>query len=305
MKLYRFSVTIPFFLSFFLTPSPAFANAPIGWILIGANAPLSYGIFGFAAVVFIEIILFWRFFKISPIKAIILALTLNVVSTVVGIVMSFPNVLPSYILFYPFVAFYVVFMARKRGAPWSFIGLSIITIIVGGVSAVMNHVLLPPAIPIRIYIALVLPLFLGFGLTILIEGMVANRYFKYEKIWKGVLLANIFSYIFLILIVPFQPRNPYSHFDYAVEQHLERMVEDGRDKTEIILFFRHRRANNLYLLNLTDNHSPIERPYQPDRIELNFIKNNRESKPDIAQAIEKDIESIKNMKPPYAQYGVF
>jgi hypothetical protein len=143
--------------------------------------------------------------------------------------------------------------------------------------------------------ALILPLFLGFGLTLMIEAAAAKRLLKNMNIWKGVLLANVFSYLFLVLMLPFFP-NPYnSYFTY---RKLERMIEEGHEKTEILLVLYHLRASNLFLLGFTDNTAPYRRPYEPSWHERALIRDNRESNPEIAQAIEKDLETLKHWEAP-------
>jgi hypothetical protein len=203
----------------------------------------------------------------------------------------------------------VVILSRKIRAPRRFTALAFFTVVIGTIGAFQNWaMLIPPQPPIRIVVALLLPLCLGFGVTVMIEAAAATR-LKSQRgaatrlledvnIWKGVLVANACSYLFFVLMLPFFFPTPYH--GGLTHQKLKRLManlEDGREETDIILVLHHLRASNLFLLGLSENDAPSRQPYEPT-IERWLMKGFRESKPELVQAIENDLKTLQHVESP-------
>jgi hypothetical protein len=277
-----------------LLEGTALANVPLAWALYGGNASLTAGIgskgVSCVLVVLIEAAVFARVFRLPCRQAVLVSGVINLISTAAGVLLSLPFTLPeAAVLLFPF-AVGVLFVTIK--APRPFAALALCTIVLGILGALWNSGSMPPQPPLWVYSALIVPLCLGFGLTLMIEGATAKRLCKGMQtlqIWKGVLLANLCSYLLLVVMLPFFP-NPYNR-DLAYVR-LRRMLEARQDTTTIIRILHHLRASNLFLLGLTQHDTPSQLPYEPTSSELALLREARQSNPEIAEAIEQDLVSL-------------
>lgn len=296
-----------------LSAHPAYANVPLAWAIIGNNASLYAGIVtkgvGVVVVVLIEFLTFWRYMHLSWRKALTVALALNLISTAVGVVIAIPSTLLPLLVEIVLVPSAVVILSRKIRAPRGFTALAFFTVVIGTIGALLNWaILIPPQPPIRIGVALLLPLCLGFGVTIMIEAAAATqlkpqrgaatRVLEEVTIWKGVLVANACSYLFLVVMLPFVFPTPYD--GGLTQMKLRRLmanVEDGREEGDIVRVLHHLRASNLFLLGLSENDAPSRQPYDPS-IERWLMEEFRESKPALVQAIENDLDTLQHVESP-------
>jgi hypothetical protein len=277
-----------------LLEGTALANVPLAWALYGGNASLTAGIGSKGAscvlVVLLEAAVFARAFRLPCRHAVFVSCVINLISTVAGVLLSLPFTLPeAALLLFP-LAVGVLFVTIK--APGPFAALALCTIVLGVFGAIRNYGGMPPQPPLWVYSALLVPLCLGFGLTLMIEGATAKRLCKglqTLQIWKGVLLANLCSYLFLVVMLPFFP-NPYNSGLAYVR--LRRMIEERQDKTTIIRILHHLRASNLFLLGLTQHDAPSRLPYKPTWSELALLREARQSNSEVAEAIEQDLVSL-------------
>lgn len=296
----RFQIIVSFvsgLSAMFLCARPAFANIPVGWAIIGNNASLSAGIstkgISFIVVMLIECLVFWRYCQCSWRKAVAAALVLNLISTIAGVVITAPFLAfpGGEILVFP-IAVYII--SKATNAPMRFTALSFVTVVIGIIGAFINYaVLIPPKPPIRIFVALLLPLCLGFGVTIMIEAAAAKLFYDPIKIWKGVLIANVCSYLFLVLMLPFFFPNPYGGLTRMKLKKVVTRLEEGREKEELIHLLHHFRASNLFLLGFTDNDAPYKMPYEPDTERWLMRVLREENKPELADAIQRDIDILQ------------
>ncbi|MFH1675922.1 MAG: hypothetical protein ABIC40_02770, partial [bacterium] len=129
----------------------------------------------------------------------------------------------------------------------------------------------PPQPPLIVALILIAPLPMGFGLTLVLEGQRAKDYFGKINYWPALLIANIASYIFLALVIPFSAPNPFPvdpyrfpgsfygnvpfHADLGEKSHLfrwrmaEKLQKDASAE-EIVRMFEDQHASTLQLLGL-------------------------------------------------------
>jgi hypothetical protein len=267
-----------FLCTLFLLESSALANVPIAWAIYGGNASLCAGLlskgFSFIAVILIEFITFYRYFQLQWRKALVTALVVNIISTVAGVLITLPFIIPGTMIFsFPIVIGVII---SRINCPKKYAIVAFPIIVIGSIGAFLNFIIMPPQPYIRIFMALLLPLFLGFGITVMIEGAAIKLLLKdihFEKIWQVIFLVNIFSYLFLISMLPLFP-NPYN--PERVWRQVQSMIETGHQEGEIIAILHHMQASNLFLLGVTEDDSPYQKDYEP-YIERMLINKFRES----------------------------
>lgn len=294
---FRFFISMgSFFAALHLLGGPAHANIPFGWGMFGSSAHFlagkwSYGI-SLVAVIIIELVVFHRWCRIPWQEAAMAAFFLNIVSLVAGGIIGITIMIPQFAIVFLLI---VIAIFAYVKAPLYFNSVAMCAIVAGIYGAVVNHlaVYMPPQPLIMVFILLFLPLLLGFGLTLIVEAAGAKYLFEDRTMWKALLAANLFSYLFLVSIAPFFFPNPYG--EWGAYRKLDQMIANAKEgqEEEILTIIQHLRASNLFLLGLTDDDSPSRTPYEPTQ-EVRLINKYRQSKPKLVSAIEKDLANMAN-----------
>jgi len=196
--------------------SPAYANVGLGYILMVAATPAaplylalnSYGL-ALLGIILIEVILLRIGLKCSWFLAFIYSLFINIFSMIVGILMGTIAKLGeiSYIIAIILIPAIGIILLIKLHAPkWFY--LSIISllafVVLFIVSGLLMHDYLDELITfIRRIIVIEILLLYGFGVTLIIEGLLLFTVTKNTNTWKAILYANIGSYIILFIMWPF------------------------------------------------------------------------------------------------------
>lgn len=204
--------------AFLVLEKPAFADGFIFWGYFGTNAPLFLGLatkgIALAVVILIEMAVFARVWRIPWLKALLASIILNIISSIAGAVVGgiyYMGTSCSIILLIVFLILLVAAIAMKS-FPWWFTAIAFYTLAMGTYISGIN---MDAVSPLSIWdgiAALIFPLLAGFGLTLFVEGWSAGLFKTGRNRWRGLMLANVLSYIFLALMVLFVGPNPY---DYA------------------------------------------------------------------------------------------
>jgi len=201
--------------AFLLIAPPAMADGGFGiyWAGIG-SAPgvfityLTSGI-AFVAVIVIEAAVFLRVFKIGWLRALWISLALNLISSALGLACGFFVFVFFISVFFPIYAIalivlFVWLIAERKYIPWWITVTVIASMLVGIVASVRSSFTYLPGLGgVEEYSGYILPLFLGFGLTLLFEGLPGRRFYDGKSLWKGILMANFISYLFLAILAAY------------------------------------------------------------------------------------------------------
>jgi len=258
--------------TFVILERPALADVPIFQGIYGSSPAIFAGIWtmgvAFVAVVLIEAAVYRRVFKMQWRGVLIASLALNAFSSGAGYLLgAFAFELEIFIVAVIVAVIVVRIALRKKGMPSWYPAIAYISVVVGLAGSVLTSFPTPPDPPGVVLLLFLAPLPLGFGLTLLLEAYLAEHFFGIEKYWRGLLLANVASYIFLVLVIPFFGPNPYApHYvsqvrdpkrgDWQIFMVGQGMIESGESADEVMKYFETVRASNLYLLGLTRQNPP-------------------------------------------------
>lgn len=192
---------------FLLVSKPACANGPLTFMAFSGSPLGTIGIFTFgigSLVVFaIESFVLKKVAGVDWQKAITAALVMNIVSTIFGAAVG---TLIGYMDCYIVIAFPVVLIGIwialvKMKYSNGFISLTLLCLLFGIfiIGLVKNS---SDASRAGLWLCIVIQLIFGFGLTLAFEAFTISKYLPREKIEKGLILANVTSYIFLFLMAP-------------------------------------------------------------------------------------------------------
>jgi hypothetical protein len=204
--------------SILLFPIPAYADTGLGWLAFTASTAIvafyTMGI-GFVAVVLIEALVLMKFFGLPIWKVLWLSFLINLASTLAGVFVGF-LINPILIIAIPvgLVAFLWWWWSIKSDIPvW--VSVTVLgAIFAFPVPLVISGALLPEHASSRIsdtvlMFSLMLP---GFGLSVFLEGLIAGKKLNRSDIWKGIVIANVISYLILVPVTAFYtPPYTFTH----------------------------------------------------------------------------------------------
>jgi len=258
---------IPSLAAFLLLEKPAFADTGTFWGFYGTNTPILLGLpikgIALVVVILIEMAVFARIWRISWLRALGISFTLNLISSIAGIIIGllylwgFETGIVLIIIF-----FAILFLAAigKYLPLWlTFFGS--ISIVIGTFAASHNNVILKPLSQWGFLAALILPLLVGFGFTLFAEGWGTKLFTIATNKWRGLMWANVASYIFLTLMVIVVGPNPYtnainlqwpSFFGDSISEHFSghSMYNTHLNVDEMTKILHGRRISNLVMLGL-------------------------------------------------------
>jgi len=227
----------------------------------GAPAMLSFSTKGIALLLIfiVEAIAFMKILKISPGRAIFASLILNVFSTILGIIVAlgaFSGTIPTIVILGGYVLLSIRIFVNRDNLPLGFVSILIFTVTVGSVFVYVTAPVIPPQSTLIVYSLLVFPLLVGFGLSIMFETLICARLLKVPDAWKGILAANIASYIMLALLVPLMSDNIYEGKQKYIKPVIVQKIYEGSVTSNIIEILEDYAAPNFYLLGLSDDNTP-------------------------------------------------
>lgn len=256
------------FLSF-LTSS-AYANVPLSW---GFESTLAgwrvarYTYFASAVIiVLIEAYILHRFFK-TGIKSILISFGMNLFSVICGVffAMSFAVscgiVVPFLIVTLPFCFSY------KFNLSFGYTFLIWLMFLAGGYFTGMMTFDYYKLSPARLLLCVELSLLMGFSLSVILET-VFIRLFKYlpENTLKAVFYANVFSYIFLMMLYPFFAPSPYKGpvFEDKTRFREIQFAFFNNDSDTVISALDKENHSLQYFLGLRKNEEPLLKNYNAE-----------------------------------------
>ena len=227
----------------------------------GAPAMLSFSTRGIALLLIfiVEAIVFMKILKISPGRAIFASLILNVFSTIIGIIVAlgaFSGTIPTIVILGVYVLLSIRIFVNRDNLPLGFISILIFTVTIGSVFVYLTAPVIPPQSTLIVYFLMVFPLLVGFGLSIMFETLICGKLLKVPDVWKGILAANIASYIMLALMVPLMPDNIYEGKQKYIKPVIVQKIYEGSETSYIIKILGDYAAPNFYLLGLSDDNTP-------------------------------------------------
>jgi len=227
----------------------------------GAPAMLSFSTRGIALLLIfiVEAIVFMKILKISPGRAIFASLILNVFSTIIGIIVAlgaFSGTIPTIVILGVYVLLSIRIFVNRDNLPLGFISILIFTVTIGSAFIYLTAPVIPPQSTLIVYFLMVFPLLVGFGLSIMFETLICGKLLKVPDAWKGILAANIASYIMLALMVPLMPDNIYEGKQKYIKPVIVQKIYEGSETSDIIKILGDYAAPNFYLLGLSDDNTP-------------------------------------------------
>lgn len=227
----------------------------------GAPAMLSFSTRGIALLLIfiVEAIVFMKILKISPGRAIFASLILNVFSTIIGIIVAlgaFSGTIPTIVILGVYVLLSIRIFVNRDNLPLGFVSILILTVTIGSAFIYLTAPVIPPQSTLIVYFLMVFPLLVGFGLSIMFETLICGKLLKVPDAWKGILAANIASYIMLALMVPLMPDNIYEGKQKYIKPVIVQKIYEGSETSDIIKILGDYAAPNFYLLGLSDDNTP-------------------------------------------------
>lgn len=212
-----------------LLPRPAYADSVIGIIWAGyPTITLGLATAGIGSIVVfaIEAVVIRWITGVGWKRAIILSIAMNVFSSIVGaflwLLINTSDCLPLLVMFLvPFVLFLVFAGLRRRSS--IVVCIAMIAIFVGGFGVLMINAADRHTIP-GLWNIIMLQILLGFGIGLVAEYPVLKGKVPSEKVISTIFIANIASYIFILIAAPFFWPNPvYQKYEmlpqYFVRSH--------------------------------------------------------------------------------------
>lgn len=277
----RIIISLSCIVMFLLWQRSAYANVSISAELLGSSPPLIIGIctygLAFVGVVLIEAAVFKKLSSMNWKISLWASLVFNLFSSCIGVFirfLAFPltDVVHPTILVVIVLAVVNIFFFK---APKYYKIIAVLGIIIGYIELLPDFPLFPPRHPILAFIEIIRPLLFGLGLSLWLEGLISGKFLDSEKRWATLIKANLFSYLFLIIMLVLFGPNPYSYDADNLFRRVEGMVAEGADQSEIITMLHDRRASTLYLLGLSGNDLPGPGYSAHDELQAMFIFNLR------------------------------
>ena len=283
---------------------PAHADTALAYGFDSANAVamlsvLTRGIAAIAIIV-IEAWFFVRYWHYKWFRALSLSFVLNLASTLGGFVMGFVYMMNleatmAAMLLFPILFFILIFPRHPPG--WFYLA-TIPIFLAGAYSGIVLSRISEPVSRLMLFFMIELSLLTGFGLSLMIESIVASvRNFE-NNFWKTITLANVASYVLLIFLFPFFAANPYLtnyRTDFKFIEDPGNQLKDDPAKTIELLHLYRSDVPSLTGFNLNNLKS---KEYSAFR-ELGFLQ--RQSGSEIAEhprtieAIIKDALEVPNL----------
>ncbi len=227
----------------------------------GAPAMLSFSTRGIALLLIfiVEAIVFMKILKISPGRAIFASIILNVFSTIFGIIVAlgaFSGTIPTIVILGGYVLLSIRIFVNRDNLPLGFVSILIFTVTIGSVFVYLTAPVIPPQSTLIVYFLMVFPLLVGFGLSIMFETLICTKLLKVPDAWRGILAANIASYIMLALMVPLMSDNIYEGKQKYIKPVIVQKIYEDSVTSDIIEILEDYAAPNFYLLGLSDDNTP-------------------------------------------------
>jgi len=227
----------------------------------GAPAMLSFSTKGIALLLILiaEAIVFMKFLKISLGRAIFASIILNVFSAILGLIVAlgaFSGTIPTIVVLGGYVLLSIRIFVNRDNLPLAFLNILIFTVTAGTVFVYLTAPVIPPQGTLIVYFLMVFPLLVGFGLSIMFETLICAKLLKVSNAWRGILAANIASYIVLALMVPLMSDNIYEGKQKYIKPDIVQKIYEGSDIPGIIEILQDYAAPNFYLLGLSEDNIP-------------------------------------------------
>ena len=242
---------------------PAHKGGLLTWGVNGGGAPamLSFSTKGiaFLFIWLIEAVVLQRFLTLSWGRAIFGSFILNAFSTILGIMVALVAFSATITIILVLGAYAVltlrIFVVEDK-LPTGFTTYLIGSVFIGSVFVYYTAGVLPPQSPIVVYVLMAVPLLIGFGMSIMLEMLIAGKVLGVPNAWRGILPANIYSFILLALLVPTFSDNIYDGKDKYFEDALVNKITEGAEISGIIRILKDKAAPTPYLLGLSGDSTP-------------------------------------------------
>lgn len=242
---------------------PAHKGGLLTWGVNGGGAPamLSFSTKGIAFLFIwaIEAIILQRFLRLSWGRAIFGSLILNAWSTVFGItvaLVAFSATVTIIVVLGVYSVLTLRIFVVEENLPPGFTGYLIGSVFLGSVFVYFTAGVLPPQSPVVVYFLMAIPLLIGFGMSIMFEMLIAGKVLRVPNAWRGILAANIYSYILLALLVPNYSDNIYEGKEKYLEEALVQKITEGVETSEIITILEDVAAPTPHLLGFSADSKP-------------------------------------------------
>ena len=301
-----------FVIAGFFFAGPAYADTPIFWGVYGSSAPFGLGfpnggipvvIAIFIVVTLIEAIALKKYWGFDYRRALSASFRLNLFSSIIGFFVGSGFAAPCPCAFISVIIILIILLGFSKATAvplWLFF-LSLATMVIGMYAIGWNMAITWPAPKWRLLISPVLPLFLGFGLTLIIEGRISRWVSNDGKRWSGLLKANLWSYVFLAILVPIFGPNPYSGSQQLTSGNIAEMIGKDRNAQRTLAMLHDMRASNSELLGITKHSKPPREYgayYELEIIWSMFSKTSSyAADPAIGQAIVSDTLQVPTLTP--------
>jgi hypothetical protein len=265
MKGWRRASTIAFLsaFSFIILEKPAYADIPLTWggIAGGAQAAIGFstGGIGFIAITIAEAIVFRKYLSMTWGRSIFASVMINLISSAVGFFLAMTTFTfkEMGVVVGALVTFLLIIYMRRKGMPWYYTVIILPTMIIGSIGVFGNLSIIHQDNHFILYGMMLLPLVLGFGLTLLYEGMIAGYFLPSDDFWEPLLIANCYSYLILAIALPFSPIKAHLDSRYFLSSDIQnQIVTHNQSPEEVVEIIRRYHGSNLYLLGLTNHSSP-------------------------------------------------
>jgi len=288
---------------FLAVATPAYANIPITWGMYAGGAQAAIGlstVIGFILITFAEAWVFTKYLDLTWWEGIRSSLILNLASSAIGAFLgaiAFTEFEWAFLLGGP-AAIFFLWYNRNHGMPDYYTGIILPCLIAGTLGLYGTLGVVQFNSPLIVYLVMLAPLILGFGLTLLYESLFAKSVLRVENPWKALLIANLCSYLILAVTIPFSPIKIHSTARYFIAQQLASNISTLSEE-DTIDYLKRVHGSNLYLLGISKRSSP-PRGYFPEK-EIHGIKsafymsNYSEPDPDTALAVIDYVESYPDI----------
>jgi hypothetical protein len=188
---------------FLAMEKPAYADVPMLWDTFGAGISLYMLVLtrgaALVVVIVIEGIVFKRMFGFGWREALLASFWLNIFSTAIGFFLGIAFSIGGCALITIVLTIAAIIIIKGRlDMPWWYALLAIACILAGWIIGAIRSDDVRGLAPASIAVPqIMLTLLLGFGLTIIVESLIAVRVLRTIYIWNALLWANLASYIFL------------------------------------------------------------------------------------------------------------
>ena len=287
-------ITLYSIVAFAAFSSPVYANVPLGWGMHTAIAPydISKSTYGLAAiaVIAIEAFILKRYLKIKWVYAVLTSILVNIISTGLGFFLTGTTFMGFFSLIALVICPPLIWLILTGLRASYFIRIFLTLSYIAGMFICFWGGWIPlNTTRFQLWLIVEFSLLVGLPLTVISEAFFVNMFTRNRNTVQAVFVANLYSYIVLVVLFPFFAPNIYG-VNFSTEYIFRLYIED-KNSEDTSLRIRKLHDNMQYLLGLrTDNPHPDDyEPYaEVDALETAVV---RHYPPDVACLIARETNS--------------